>query len=91
MEYCNCDLYKKVIEDCKVAVIGTLPPLSDKVKLPEDITLKWTKRLTKPIFIDNTEKKNAEKQDFDLKWIPQCSGLLSQKLANENKGIYAPF
>lgn len=90
MEICRCEDYRKAVEHCKIFNIGTLHPLIGRVETPEGLTLKWTRRRGKPIFVELPRKK-TEEEILEPKWIPVCPGLISQRLVNENKGIYCPF
>lgn len=90
MESCRCSEYRKAVENCKIFNIATLHYLTERLKAPEGFSLKWTTKMTKPIFVKSVEKEKAQKEDYN-RWLPVCSDLISLRLVNEQKKLHSPF
>lgn len=90
METCHCEQYKKSVENCKIFNVGTLHYLKKRLKPPEGWILTWQGRNSKAVFTESVVDTPKDCESL-LMWMPDCPGLISQKLVNENKEIYSPF
>lgn len=96
MEICRCAEYKKIVNDFKFFLCGTLHHLEPRLAPPENYTITWihTKvtpsdpRSSRPILTEMTPSQISQTfDDFETKWIPVLPGLISQKIVNQDKSL----
>ncbi|CAH1381238.1 hypothetical protein MTP99_005223 [Tenebrio molitor] len=95
MEICRCEEYRRVVENFKFFICGTMHHLEPREPVRKNHTVLWVKnrmthdnpRFTKPVIVQTKICKCEglrPRPEIETKWIPVLPGLISQKIVNED-------